>query len=81
VEAGEGDEFVRHTPSLPEYWALADCVAIVNGAHKPELHTENALAGTSPAGRRIADASSPEHAAALSGSIFMARRIIGWIRA
>jgi diphosphomevalonate decarboxylase len=57
--AGDGDED-SYAASIapPEYWALADCVAIVSEAHKPTGSTQgHALAGTSPLqAARVADA-------------------------
>jgi diphosphomevalonate decarboxylase len=57
--AGEGDEdSFAASIAPPEYWALADCVAIVSEAHKPTGSTQgHAIAGTSPLqAARVADA-------------------------
>ena len=55
---GSGDEdCVAVSIAPPEYWALADCIAIVNASHKKTGSTEgHALAWTSPLqAARVAD--------------------------
>ena len=49
-QMGTGDEdCVAVSIAPPEHWALADCIAIVNTAHKKTGSTEgHAIAGTSP---------------------------------
>jgi diphosphomevalonate decarboxylase len=57
-QMGAGDDdCVAVSIAPPEHWALADCIAIVNAAHKKTGSTEgHAIAGTSPLqNARVAD--------------------------
>ncbi len=51
------DDSVAQSIAAPEHWVLADCIAIVNAAHKKTGSTEgHAIAGTSPLqNARVAD--------------------------
>lgn len=53
----DDDDSVAESIAAPEHWALTDCVAIVNAAHKKTGSTEgHAIAGTSPLqNARVAD--------------------------
>ena len=58
-QVGAGDEdSIAFSIAPPEHWALVDCIAVVNSAHKKTGSTEgHAIAGTSPLqAARVADA-------------------------